>query len=382
MNTILLLEDDKNLNRGISMKLQKEGYIVHSAYSVREAEQLFEQFPPDMIISDITLPDGSGLEFCSHIRQKSSVFILFLTALDSEIDMVNGYDTGGDALLASMGEFGSLITAFDTLSTSAGGLYGILINLVSQTEVFQRLSSILADSVLPVLNAFLEPLMPLLELFSSLIQTLIMGALAPAFPVLKMVASMLTFVVGLLKMVIQAIYDAVTWLVGWIMRGLIGFVNGIISIINWIPFVNIPLFDDSKFRKWSETDVIGNIQNNWNDMMSTLDTIASLNMEIADNTSESSEDLSVYNDLLQKGLINSAEYASLITAATGRHYDNVLTYGDGAYWTGSGGSTNISQDNISIVINGDGLDAKEIAEEVIRQLGEKQRGGGKGLMSG
>lgn len=96
MNTILLLEDDKNLNRGISIKLQKEGYIVHSAYSVREAEQLFEQFPPDMIISDITLPDGSGLEFCSHIRQKSSVFILFLTALDSEIDMVNGYDIGAD----------------------------------------------------------------------------------------------------------------------------------------------------------------------------------------------------------------------------------------------------------------------------------------------
>ena len=49
-----------------------------------------------MIISDITLPDGSGLEFCSHIRQKSSVFILFLTALDSEIDMVNGYDIGAD----------------------------------------------------------------------------------------------------------------------------------------------------------------------------------------------------------------------------------------------------------------------------------------------
>ena len=61
MNTILLLEDDKNLNRGISLKLKKEGYTVLSAFSVQEAETVFENTRPDMIISDITLPDGNGL---------------------------------------------------------------------------------------------------------------------------------------------------------------------------------------------------------------------------------------------------------------------------------------------------------------------------------
>ncbi len=96
MNTILLLEDDQNLNRGISLKLRREGYDVLSAFTVREARELFRTGRPDMIISDITLPDGSGLEFCSEIRRKSSVFILFLTALDSEIDMVSGYDMGAD----------------------------------------------------------------------------------------------------------------------------------------------------------------------------------------------------------------------------------------------------------------------------------------------
>lgn len=49
-----------------------------------------------LIICDVNLPDGSGLDFCAQIRKRSKVFILFLTALDSEIDMVNAYDLGAD----------------------------------------------------------------------------------------------------------------------------------------------------------------------------------------------------------------------------------------------------------------------------------------------
>lgn len=96
MNTILLLEDDANLNRGISLKLTKEGYDVRSAFTVKEAKEHFNTFSPDLIISDITLPDGNGLDFCADIRRKSNVFLLFLTAMDSEVDMVNGYDMGAD----------------------------------------------------------------------------------------------------------------------------------------------------------------------------------------------------------------------------------------------------------------------------------------------
>ena len=96
MRTILLLEDDENLNRGIALKLQKEGYQVFSAFQISEAEKLFDENRIDLVISDITLPDGNGLEFCRKIRNKSKVFVLFLTAMDSEIDMVNGYDAGAD----------------------------------------------------------------------------------------------------------------------------------------------------------------------------------------------------------------------------------------------------------------------------------------------
>lgn len=96
MKVILLLEDDENLNRGISLKLSKEGYEIVSAYSIKEAEKLFAEHAVDMVISDITLPDGNGLDFGKRVRKQSDVYLLYLTALDQEIDIVNGYDTGAD----------------------------------------------------------------------------------------------------------------------------------------------------------------------------------------------------------------------------------------------------------------------------------------------
>lgn len=96
MKTILLLEDDESLNRGISLKLDKEGYRVLSAYTIKEAKELFEQEEIHLVISDITLPDGNGLDFGQMVRQKSDVYLVYLTALDQEIDIVNGYDTGAD----------------------------------------------------------------------------------------------------------------------------------------------------------------------------------------------------------------------------------------------------------------------------------------------
>ena len=96
MKKILLLEDDESLNRGISLKLSKEGYQVLSAYTIREANEFFEKETIDLVISDITLPDGNGLDFGRAVREKSDVHLIYLTAMDQEIDIVNGYDTGAD----------------------------------------------------------------------------------------------------------------------------------------------------------------------------------------------------------------------------------------------------------------------------------------------
>lgn len=96
MKTILLLEDDQSLNRGISFTLQKEGYQVFSAFTMGEAEEVFHRERIDLVISDITLPDGSGLDFGAMVRKQGDAGLLYLTALDQETDIVNGYDTGAD----------------------------------------------------------------------------------------------------------------------------------------------------------------------------------------------------------------------------------------------------------------------------------------------
>ncbi|MEG1066982.1 MAG: response regulator transcription factor, partial [Erysipelotrichaceae bacterium] len=96
MKTILLLEDDESLNRGISFKLKKEGYNVLSSATVRDGLDMFNNNKVDLIISDVGLEDGSGFDFCEEVRKKSDVFIIFLTALDQEVDIVTGYDLGAD----------------------------------------------------------------------------------------------------------------------------------------------------------------------------------------------------------------------------------------------------------------------------------------------
>ena len=98
MNTILLLEDEAALRRGIQFKLEKDGYQVITCSTVRDACQKFLAGNIHLILCDIMLPDGSGLDFCKYIREDlhSDVQFIFLTAMDTELDIVMGYETGAD----------------------------------------------------------------------------------------------------------------------------------------------------------------------------------------------------------------------------------------------------------------------------------------------
>ena len=96
LNTILLLEDDESIKRGITFILEKDGYQVFSCKSIKQAQTVFHQQDIELIICDITLPDGSGLDFVREVRRESSVHIIFLTALDQEVDQVMGYEAGAD----------------------------------------------------------------------------------------------------------------------------------------------------------------------------------------------------------------------------------------------------------------------------------------------
>ncbi|MFS0783432.1 response regulator transcription factor [Bacillus sp. 1P06AnD] len=94
--TILVVEDDVSLNRGLTFKLKKEGYQVLSASNLEEARSYLQSHTIDLIVSDVGLPDGSGFDFCQEVRQTSDVIFVLLTALDQEVDMVTGYELGAD----------------------------------------------------------------------------------------------------------------------------------------------------------------------------------------------------------------------------------------------------------------------------------------------
>ena len=70
---ILLVEDDESLSRGISFKLKKEGYQVLTSTSLKEARNALAACPVDLILLDVSLPDGDGFQFCQEIRKTSDV---------------------------------------------------------------------------------------------------------------------------------------------------------------------------------------------------------------------------------------------------------------------------------------------------------------------
>ncbi|MDE5824872.1 MAG: response regulator transcription factor [Lachnospiraceae bacterium] len=98
---ILLLEDEESVNRGVSFTLEKAGYQVYACGSICEAEQVLETHQPQMLICDLTLPDGNGLDLIKKVRKaQNDIYILCLTALDSETDYVMGYGAGADDYVA------------------------------------------------------------------------------------------------------------------------------------------------------------------------------------------------------------------------------------------------------------------------------------------
>ena len=96
MKHIFLVEDDLSLIHGLSFAIKKQGYELTIARTSLEAEQLWANGNYDLVILDVTLPDGSGFDLCQKIRSSSKIPIMFLTAADEETDMIMGLDIGGD----------------------------------------------------------------------------------------------------------------------------------------------------------------------------------------------------------------------------------------------------------------------------------------------
>lgn len=96
MTKILIVEDEASFSEALEFLLSKEGFIIETAATGKQALEKFRSSEFDLILLDLMLPEISGIEVCRTIRTESQVPIIMLTAKDTEIDKVVGLELGAD----------------------------------------------------------------------------------------------------------------------------------------------------------------------------------------------------------------------------------------------------------------------------------------------
>ena len=96
MKNILIIEDDRTLSNGISLTLKSEEYHIEQSFDLNSARQALLKEHYELLILDINLPDGSGLDFLKEFRQIQETKVILLTANDMETDIVLGLEMGAD----------------------------------------------------------------------------------------------------------------------------------------------------------------------------------------------------------------------------------------------------------------------------------------------
>ena len=96
MKKILLIEDNETIIMGLSYSLEQEGFEIVSSKTRKDAEKVLTSEKIDLVLLDVTLPDGNGFDICKFVKQKLDIPVIFLTAQDEETSVVVGLDLGAD----------------------------------------------------------------------------------------------------------------------------------------------------------------------------------------------------------------------------------------------------------------------------------------------
>ena len=96
MKKILLIEDNEAIIMGLKYSLEQENFQVISAKTAKESKEKLDNKNIDIVLLDVSLPDGNGFEICKEIKEKNDMPIIFLTAQDEETSIVLGLDLGAD----------------------------------------------------------------------------------------------------------------------------------------------------------------------------------------------------------------------------------------------------------------------------------------------
>jgi len=93
-SVILVVEDEPSYQEALNVGLTVEGFVVVAAHNLAEARTLLASSNPDLVLLDVMLPDGSGIDFCREVHDNSTVPVIMVTARTSEVDVVLGLEIG------------------------------------------------------------------------------------------------------------------------------------------------------------------------------------------------------------------------------------------------------------------------------------------------
>jgi two-component system response regulator RegX3 len=96
MVKVLIVEDEESYVDALELGLAREGFATHVARTGPEALTMFDLVGPDLVLLDLMLPGLSGIDVCRHIRARSAVPVIMVTAKDTELDTVVGLEVGAD----------------------------------------------------------------------------------------------------------------------------------------------------------------------------------------------------------------------------------------------------------------------------------------------
>ena len=139
---ILLVEDNPHISKANTKALTMLGYHVLTAETLEHGRELLNKEQPSLIILDIMLPDGSGLDFCEEIRKDSNIPILFLSGLKEDAEIVEGFESGGDVYLTKPYGLNVLVKNVESLLNRSRDVPDTLVkgqlvlNIISKSVTF------------------------------------------------------------------------------------------------------------------------------------------------------------------------------------------------------------------------------------------------------
>lgn len=156
MKRILVVDDDPTILMSLTRYLRKQGYQVYSGSSGEEGLALFRQEAPDVIISDVMMPDMDGLEFCRQLRQQRGgelIPFIFLSAKGELEDRIQGYELGADDYITKPFEPRELVAKIEAQIERARRTQAELLRLIQTSPTVAEPAPKKAEVKLPLTPA-------------------------------------------------------------------------------------------------------------------------------------------------------------------------------------------------------------------------------------